>query len=101
MTSEFPHKKEIMKTILSIEPDIKRIFLFGSRARGDNKNPHSDIDIGLVGKKGLAFSTLERIEEALERLDTLYSVEVVDFTGRQDMFTKEALKHQVVIYEKG
>lgn len=70
------------------------------RARGDNKNPHSDIDIGVVAENRLSFLHLAKIEGALDRLDTLYTVEVVDFTQREDAFTREALRDMVLLYEK-
>ena len=41
-----------------------------------------------------------RIEDALDRLDTLYTVEVVDFTQREDAFTRETLRDMVLLYEK-
>ena len=100
MDEEFPHKKRIIMTILDSEPGIKKLFLFGSRARRDNKNPHSDIDIGVVAENRLSFLHLAKIEGALDRLDTLYTVDVVDFTQREDAFTREALRDMVLLYEK-
>ena len=100
MDEGFPHKKRIIMTILDSEPGIKKLFLFGSRVRQDNRNPHSDIDIGLIAEDRLNFSRLARIEDALERLDALYTVEVVDFTQREDAFTRNALRDMVLLYEK-
>ena len=92
MDEKFPHKKRIIAAILGATPGIKKLFLFGSRARQDNRNPHSDIDIGLIAEDRLNFSRLARIEEELDRLDTLYKVDVVNFTQREDVFTREAFK---------
>ena len=100
MHEEFPHKKRIIAAILGAAPATKKLFLFGSRARRDNKNPHSDIDIGVVAENRLSFLHLAKIEGALDRLDTLYTVEVVDFTQREDAFTREALRDMVLLYEK-
>jgi len=100
MAKQFPHKKSIIEAILRVEPTIKKIFLFGSRARRDTKNPYSDIDIGVEAEKRLTFLHLARIEEALEELDTLYSIDVVDFTKRKDTFSEEAKKSTEVVYEK-
>jgi predicted nucleotidyltransferase len=92
MDEKFPHKKRIIAAILGATQGIKKLFLFGSRARQDNRNPHSDIDIGLIAEDRLNFSRLARIEEELDRLDTLYKVDVVNFTQREDVFTREAFK---------
>jgi len=37
MNEEFPYKKRIIMTILDSDPGIKKLFLFGSRARQDNR----------------------------------------------------------------
>ena len=95
-----PYREWIIGAILDAVPATKMIFVFGSRARGDNKNPHSDIDIGVVAEGKLSLVDLARIEDALDRLDTLYTVEVVDFTNREDDFTREALKNIEILYEK-
>ncbi len=100
MLVNIPHKDGIINAILDTEPDIDKIFLFGSRARGDNRSTHSDIDIGVVATKKLSLLRLARIEEALDQLQTLYTIEIVDFTQREDAFTKEALKDIEILYEK-
>ena len=100
MPEDFPHKEEIIDAISGTEPRIKKIFLFGSRARGDNRSPHSDIDIGVIATKKLSLLRLAKIEEALDRIQTLHTIELVDFTRREDAFTKEALKDIVILYEK-
>ena len=101
MDMAFPsYKKRIIAAILGAAPATKKLFLFGSRARRDNKNLHSDIDIGVVAENRFSFLHPAKIEDALDRLNTLYTVEVVDFTQREDAFTREALKDMVLLYEK-
>ncbi len=97
---DFPHKAAVIQTILDAAPGIKKIFLFGSRARGDNKNPHADIDIGIIGSRKADFSVLAKIADALDCLDTLYSIDVSDFTERNDAFSQQAFSEMVVLYEK-
>jgi predicted nucleotidyltransferase len=70
---KIPHKEKIISSIVGVEPNVKKIILFGSRARQDSKNPFCDIDIGVA---------------------------LVDFTDRKDSFSKEALKTAEIIYEK-
>ncbi len=100
MPDDLPHREKIISAILNTVPDIKKIFLFGSRARGDNRSTQSDIDIGVVATKKLSLLHLAKIEDALDQLQTLYTIEIVDFTQREDTFTKEALKDIVMLYEK-
>ena len=100
MLEVFPHKEEIISAILDTMPNIDKIFLFGSRARGDKRSAHSDIDIGVVATNKLGLLRLARIEEALDQIQTLYTIEIVDFTQREDTFTKEALRDIVILYEK-
>jgi hypothetical protein len=43
---------------------------------------------------------LERIIAELEALPSLYRVDIVDFTGRDDDFARDALGDMKVLYEK-
>ena len=99
MANTIPHQEEIIRAILRLEPTLKRIFLFGSRVRRGLKNANADIDLGIVAEKELGFLRLSRIEQALDEIDTLYSIDLVDFTRREDSFTKEALKNMESLYE--
>ena len=96
----FPHKDEIVAALRAAEPSIRKIFLFGSRARGDNLSSSADIDVGILAEKKLSLWQLERISAELEALPSLYRVDLVDFTGRDDDFAREALGDMKVLYEK-
>jgi len=98
---DIPHKRAIIAGLLQTESSIKQIFLFGSRAKKDNKTPFSDIDIGIVAENKLSCYQLARLNDAMDRLDTLYTIEVIDFTDRDDDFSKEALKVKEVLHENG
>ncbi len=86
------------KTLNAIKVIIKkhlpdktyRAFVFGSRAEGTNRK-FSDYDIGIMGKKPLAFGTLSLIEEELENSDIPYTVDVVDFFNVSKDFKSLAL----------
>ena len=97
---DFPHKDEIVAALRAADPNIKKIFLFGSRARGDNLSPVADIDIGILAENRLSLWQLEKLNAVLEALPTLYRIDLVDFTGRDDEFTREALADMKVLYEK-
>ena len=62
-----------------------RLFLFGSRASGKARE-RSDIDLGIEGPSPVPYEILSAIESDLEESDTLYTVDVVDFTRVPEKF---------------
>lgn len=75
--------------------DIKRIILFGSRARGDNRD-RSDIDIAVSGGNITEFAL-----DAEEAIDTLLMFDVVNLDRYvQPELLDEIEKEGIVIYEK-
>ncbi len=72
-----------------------RVFLFGSRARGDSAVA-SDVDIGVVPGKGFPKEKLTLLREFIENLNVPYKVEIVDFSEVSEQFKREALKDAVV-----
>jgi predicted nucleotidyltransferase len=56
-----------------------RVWLFGSRARGDAGRP-SDIDVAILPLEPFPDGTLARIAEALENSLVLHSVDLVDLS---------------------
>ena len=97
---KIPHKEKIIKAILGAEPNVKKIILFGSRARQDSKNPFCDIDIGVSLERKLSLLQLAKLNDAIDQINTLYTIQLIDFTDREDSFSKEALKTVEIIYEK-
>jgi len=86
-------KREILEIISRrLGANKYRAFVFGSRVSGGG-DEHSDIDIGIEGDMPLSGGVLEGIREDIEDLDTLYSIDVVDFAAATDQFKKIALKH--------
>jgi len=72
-----------------------RIFLFGSRARGDNAVV-SDVDIGVVPGEGFRKEKLALLREFIENLNVPYKVEIIDFSEVSEQFRAEALKDTVL-----
>ncbi len=72
-----------------------KVFLFGSRARGDN-SAASDVDIGIVPREGFRREKLALLREFIENLNVPYKVEVVDFSQVSGRFKAEALKDAVL-----
>lgn len=85
---------DILKTILKYT-DVKRIILFGSRARGDFQKT-SDIDIAIESDKNVL-----PIKDILDdEVDTLLKFDVVDLSAASEKLKDEIEKEGIVIYEK-
>ena len=81
-------------------PFVEEIWLFGSRARGDNRE-RSDIDLAILCPNSTDKDWLS-ITEIIEDADTLLKIDCVKFD--QDRISKELydniLKDRKVIYVK-
>lgn len=92
-------KREILE-ILGKYLDISeyKVFFFGSRAEGTLLNERSDIDVGIEGKEPIPARIWLDIQEDIERIPTLYKIEIVDFRRAADVFRQVALQHTELIY---
>ncbi|MBI3442161.1 MAG: nucleotidyltransferase domain-containing protein [Candidatus Sungbacteria bacterium] len=90
-------KKEILD-IVSRHLDLSRyrVFFFGSRVTGTGTD-RSDVDVGIEGPEPIAFGALLAIREDIERIRTLYKIDIVDFRGASDDFRAVALQHIEII----
>lgn len=81
--------------VLSKEYGIRKVILFGSRARGTHTD-RSDIDIAISGGNTAEFSV-----EIDEKVHTLLMFDVVDLDGHiSTELQKEIERDGIVIYEK-
>jgi hypothetical protein len=71
-----------------------RVFLFGSRARGQSA-PGSDIDIALLADARLPRTLLSRVRESLEESTIPVHVDVVDLAAAADAFRRAVLAEAV------
>jgi hypothetical protein len=71
-----------------------RLYLFGSRARGDARGA-SDIDIAILPDAPLQPGTLARIRDALEESTIPYEVEVVDLSAVDEPFRRSVLAEAI------
>ncbi len=71
-----------------------RLYLFGSRARGDAGRA-SDIDIAVLPEAPLEPGTLARIRDALEESTIPYEVEVVDLSRVDRAFRRKVLAEAI------
>jgi uncharacterized protein len=69
-------------------PDVERVFVYGSRAKG-NFRPASDIDLTMVGE-GLTLGTQYRIEE---ELDDLLLPHMIDLSILSRITNSDLLAH--------
>jgi predicted nucleotidyltransferase len=86
-------KKKIFDVIArNLDIDKYRVFAFGSRVsgRGDER---SDIDVGIEGSEALPAGALGTIRDAMEELDTLYKIDVVDFSDVSPKFKAVAKRY--------
>ena len=83
--------------VLATKYDIDKIFLFGSRARGDNSN-RSDIDLAVYTKN---FDAKIFFRLDLEEIETLLKFDVVFIDDNtSEKLLDEIKKDGVSIYEK-
>ena len=72
-------------------PPAYRALLFGSRATSA-AGPRSDWDSGITGPAPIDGAIIERLRDALERLPTLSSFDVVDLVVVPEGFRERALR---------
>ena len=80
---------------IAIKNDIKKLILFGSRARGDFKRT-SDIDLAVEGGNISAFAV-----QVDEEVSTLLEFDIINLDGRVQKKLLESIRREgVLLYEK-
>ena len=88
-----------IKKVLSKYDEIEKVFIFGSRARGDYKKT-SDIDLAIFSKC-ISSTNLNLLRDDLYMLDIIYKVDVVDFNRlSKDALKENILSEGIMIYSK-
>ena len=90
----------IKKVIIPIAKDygIKRIYLFGSYAKG-NANEKSDVDLLVEKGKPMSLLKLSGMRQSVQDALQL-SVDVVTTTGIEEDFRKEIAGTEILLYEE-
>ena len=88
--------EEILKVIQN-HKCVKRVILYGSRARGDYRKT-SDIDLAIEGCPDWEISEIRETLE--EKVPTLLTFDVVNFEKAPEGLKENILKEGVLIYEK-
>ena len=90
-------KEKIINEIKELACDcgVEKVIMFGSRARGDNKE-RSDIDLAVTGGNTARFAV-----EADEEIQTLLMFDIVDLDGFVQAELRQAIEREgKIIYEK-
>ncbi len=87
---------------LSAFPDVERITLFGSRARGDN-NPYSDIDIAVTGE-GINWQEWGKIRRLADvednTIQTLLKIDLIHTATAGDALRNAIATEGQTLYER-
>ena len=75
----------------------KKIFLFGSRARGDYRK-NSDIDIAV--DLDLSFRDKRKLKEKIDIISGIYSVDLIFLNNVEENFRNKILKEGKILYDK-
>lgn len=78
--------------------NIQRIFLYGSRARGD-AGPRSDIDLA-IDAPSLSETEWNAIYDVVEEADTLYKIDCVWLQKAPLSLQQNILRDGKVLYER-
>jgi predicted nucleotidyltransferase len=80
-------------------PDA-RIFLFGSRAKGDATKT-SDFDIAVDAGSKISLGVIARIKDEIDELRTLKSIDIIDLNRVNPKFKTIIRESGVNIYDRG
>ncbi len=78
---------EKIKTVLKNHYNIKKVILFGSRAKG-NAKIGSDIDIAVIGER-ITFREICRLGSEFDELNLPYKIDIVDYSSIKNQKLKE------------
>ncbi|MGL5989302.1 MAG: nucleotidyltransferase family protein [Fusobacteriaceae bacterium] len=79
-----------IKILYYLFPEIDKIIIFGSRARGDFRKT-SDIDIAL---KGEVSDILYLIKDYFDESSIIYTVDIIDYSKISDSIFKEDIDNE-------
>jgi predicted nucleotidyltransferase len=79
---------------------IKEIYLFGSRARGDNFDNRSDIDLAIVAPSATHKDWL-KVQRIIDEADTLLKIDCIKFDNIKDeKFKENIIREKIVIFSR-
>lgn len=93
-----PEVIEIISEHIGKNPHVEKVVLFGSRARGDQRE-RSDIDLAVIGAD-ITDSEWTDIWSYVDDAPTLLSIDLVRFEEAPDRLRESILKDGVALYER-
>jgi len=85
---------------VSARPEVQRVILFGSRARGDHQE-RSDIDLAIAAPTATHSQWAQLHWELTEEADTLLEVDVVRLEEVEPRLQERILRDGKVIHDRG
>ena len=98
MTNIQKKLSDIIQTLQEV-PEIQRIYLFGSRARGDAQS-RSDIDIAIETKEPITLRKQRHIKEIAEERSGLYTLDIVFLESCNEKLHTVIKEQGIKLYEK-
>jgi predicted nucleotidyltransferase len=83
---------------LAARPSVRRVILYGSRARGDNAE-RSDIDLAVEAPEA-TLREWSDIEESVENARTLLAIDLVRLDEASEEFRSRVCEEGKVLYER-
>jgi predicted nucleotidyltransferase len=90
-------RKQLVR-LLSAQPEVEKVILFGSRARGDAEE-RSDVDLAIAAPTASPRQWLE-IVFLLEEADTLLRIDIVRWEEASVPLQERILTEGKVLYER-
>jgi predicted nucleotidyltransferase len=84
--------------LLSAQPEVEKVILFGSRARGDAEE-RSDVDLAIIAPTASPRQWLE-IVYLLEEVDTLLPIDIVRWEEASPPLQERILAEGKILYER-
>ncbi|MCE5329161.1 nucleotidyltransferase domain-containing protein [bacterium] len=100
-TKENLREKEIIHNLILLltnKLNPEKILLFGSRAK-NNGPSNSDFDIAVTGDK-INFRDLMELEEKIDEIAGLYSIDLIFMDSVEENFKNIILKTGKILYER-
>lgn len=88
-------KEKIIRLVVAMIPQVKKIYLFGSRARGTH-SPRSDIDIAIDANRKLSTVEIGELKSVLSETNIIYKIDVVDINSIPEDLRKTILQEGVL-----
>lgn len=82
----------VLKAALARFPEIRRAWIFGSRAAG-NARREFDIDLAIKAP-GMSFARWHALQETLEEAPIIYRLDIVRLDTLRDMHLEAAIRQQ-------